>query len=379
MNINIVKLKIDGDVLEESVYIKKDETFNITSFNNKINEDDKYDVLYEWDLDKINFDYKDLKLILVGSESEQLEEHEIFIHPLPINDEYEFYGDLYTILLKNNKYVSLSLDSYEEFNNNIYLKIDNSYSDSEENDFSDEEIDNDNDNDDDDIIDDYGDDDNDEEDYISDDESIIDEDEKKKKIKKKKFIKTVEHKDILYEECEKNENKKPIRLKALDILKNVFESIDEKLELYLEDLEREIYNYSIQKCIEKNVVPTWNQIFINIYINKTRSLYSNLLPNNYINNKRLLGRLLKYEFEPKELVNMSHQDLFPEHWKELIDEKSNRDKALYETKKEAMTDQFKCRKCGSRETCYYEMQTRSADEPMTIFITCLNCGNRWKR
>ena len=378
MNINIVKLKIDGDVLEESVYIKKDETFNIANFNNKINEDDKYDVLYEWDLDKINFDYKDLKLILIGSESEQLEEHEIFIHPLPINDEYEFYGDLYTILLKNNKYVSLSLDSYEEFNNNIYLKIDNSYSDSEENDFSDEEIDNDNDNDDDDIIDDYGDD-NDEEDYISDDESIIDEDEKKKKIKKKKIVKIVEHKDILYEESGKNENKKPIRLKALGILKSIFESIDDKLELYLEDLEREIYNYSIQKCIEKNVVPTWNQIFIHIYINKTRSLYSNLIPNNYINNKRLLNRLLKYEFEPKELVNMSHQDLFPEHWKELIDEKSNRDKALYETKKEAMTDQFKCRKCGSRETCYYEMQTRSADEPMTIFITCLNCGNRWKR
>jgi len=33
MNINIVKLKIDGDVLEESIYIKKDETFNITNFN----------------------------------------------------------------------------------------------------------------------------------------------------------------------------------------------------------------------------------------------------------------------------------------------------------------------------------------------------------
>ena len=185
MNINIVKLKIDGDLIEESVYIKKDETFNIGNFNKKINDDDKFDVLYEWDLDKINFDYKDLKLILVGSESEQLEEHEIFIHPLPINDEYEFYGDLYTILLNNNKYVSLSLDTYEEFNNNIYLKIDNSYSDSEENDFSDEELDNENDNDDDDIIDDYGDN-NDEEDYISDDESIIDEDEKKKKIKKKK-------------------------------------------------------------------------------------------------------------------------------------------------------------------------------------------------
>ena len=75
---------------------------------------------------------------------------------------------------------------------------------------------------------------------------------------------------------------------------------------------------------------------------------------------------------------MTVQETFPEHWKHLIDEKYRKNKVLYETKKEAMTDQFKCRKCGSRETCYYEMQTRSADEPMTIFITCLNCGNRWK-
>ena len=187
MNINIVKLKIEGDVDEESIYIKKDETFNIKTFKNKINQDDSYDILYEWDLDKLNFDYKDLKLILVGSESEQLEEHEIFIHPLPINDEYEFYGDLYAILLKNNKYCTLSLENYEEFTNNIYLKIDNGYSDSDENeDFSDEDLDNDNDNDDDDIIDDYGDD-NDEEDYISENESLVDEDEKEEKNKEKEI------------------------------------------------------------------------------------------------------------------------------------------------------------------------------------------------
>ena len=203
---------------------------------------------------------------------------------------------------------------------------------------------------------------------------------KKKKIKKKKFVKSVEHKDILYQEESINDDKKDIRKNVIKILKSIFETdkLDDKLENYLLELEKEIYNYSIEKCIEKNVVPTWNQIFINLYINKARSLYTNLVPDNYINNKRLVGRLLKYEFTPKDLVYMSHQDLFPEHWKELIDEKSNRDKALYETKKEAMTDQFKCRKCSSRETCYYEMQTRSADEPMTIFITCLNCGNRWK-
>lgn len=39
---------------------------------------------------------------------------------------------------------------------------------------------------------------------------------------------------------------------------------------------------------------------------------------------------------------------------------------------------FKCPKCHKRKVTYYQMQTRSADEPMTNFITCLYCNNRWK-
>jgi len=39
---------------------------------------------------------------------------------------------------------------------------------------------------------------------------------------------------------------------------------------------------------------------------------------------------------------------------------------------------FKCGKCGKRRTTYTQLQTRSADEPMTTFVLCLDCGNRWK-
>ena len=40
---------------------------------------------------------------------------------------------------------------------------------------------------------------------------------------------------------------------------------------------------------------------------------------------------------------------------------------------------FKCKKCGSEKTYFYQMQKRSADEPMTTFITCANasCKNKW--
>ena len=100
--------------------------------------------------------------------------------------------------------------------------------------------------------------------------------------------------------------------------------------------------------------------------------------NSYINNTRLLDRLCNNEFKPYELPYMKSINTFPENWKELIDEKYRRDKVLFEVKKESATDQFKCSRCKKNETVYYELQTRSADESMTVYISCLNCGHRWK-
>ena len=42
------------------------------------------------------------------------------------------------------------------------------------------------------------------------------------------------------------------------------------------------------------------------------------------------------------------------------------------------TDLFKCGKCKSNDCSYFQLQTRSADEPMTTYVWCGSCGNRWK-
>ena len=55
-----------------------------------------------------------------------------------------------------------------------------------------------------------------------------------------------------------------------------------------------------------------------------------------------------------------------------------RDKSKYEINLEAATEEFTCYRCGKNKCTYYELQTRSADEPMTTFVNCLDCGNRWK-
>jgi DNA-directed RNA polymerase subunit M/transcription elongation factor TFIIS len=66
------------------------------------------------------------------------------------------------------------------------------------------------------------------------------------------------------------------------------------------------------------------------------------------------------------------QMLFSIKKKELDKEKN---KIITEEDYEGM---FTCGKCKSKKTSYYELQTRSADEPMTAYITCHGCGNRWK-
>ncbi|PWA98769.1 Transcription elongation factor S-II, central domain-containing protein [Artemisia annua] len=59
-----------------------------------------------------------------------------------------------------------------------------------------------------------------------------------------------------------------------------------------------------------------------------------------------------------------------------------KEKALFECERggppKATTDQFRCGRCGQRKCTYYQLQTRSADEPMTTFVTCVNCDNHWK-
>lgn len=139
------------------------------------------------------------------------------------------------------------------------------------------------------------------------------------------------------------------------------------------NMEKGIYNYAIKEATTRKVVKKWdNPHFVQIYIDRVRTIYFNL------NNDELLQHLADGTIKPHVVAFMTHQELRPDKWDKLIKEKIQRDKNKYETNIEAATDTFKCRKCQSNKCTYYQMQTRSADEPMTTFVTCIDCGNRWK-
>ena len=146
------------------------------------------------------------------------------------------------------------------------------------------------------------------------------------------------------------------------------------------DLEMAIFNSAIKESERIHVVSHWkNPLFENVYKTVARRVITNLDKNSPVKNNRLIQRLHDNEFTMDELAMKNSYDLFPEQWKELSDRQIQREQRLLEGNKGMATNIFKCHGCGKRECTYYEMQTRSADEPMTIFITCLNCGKRWKQ
>ena len=139
------------------------------------------------------------------------------------------------------------------------------------------------------------------------------------------------------------------------------------------NLEKGVFNYAIKEANSKKIIKKWeNPYFVQLYLDRLRSLFLNL------KNEELLTQLKNKEITPQTLAFMTHQEMNPEHWRVLIDKKIKRDANKYTTNIKASTDMFTCKKCKSKRCTYYELQTRSADEPATIFVTCLDCGKNWK-
>ena len=138
------------------------------------------------------------------------------------------------------------------------------------------------------------------------------------------------------------------------------------------NLEKGVFNYALKEADRHKVLKKWdNPSFVRIYLDKLRSVIINLV-------EAIIIRINNDSLKAQTIAFMTHQELNPDKWNCLIEAKIKRDKFKFETNIEAATDTFTCRKCKSNKCTYYQMQTRSADEPMTTFVSCIDCGNRWK-
>ena len=145
------------------------------------------------------------------------------------------------------------------------------------------------------------------------------------------------------------------------------------------DLEKCVVRYSKRRIEStKKGVAAWdNHKFTNIY--KHKFLF---LKNALSSNEDLKSKVLNREVSVVEVVAMRPEQLQPDG----LYANPGEDKVHKEMQKELLIRKaeqgvvgfFTCNKCKSKKTTYYQLQTRSADEPMTTYVSCLNCGKRWK-
>ena len=134
------------------------------------------------------------------------------------------------------------------------------------------------------------------------------------------------------------------------------------------EIEAGIFEFAINYV--KTQLLNYDNVMI-IYQDKLFEILDNLDVNNKrINNKTLLPALLSGAIPGQTIPFLKMYQLHPQKWKYLIDKNNLRDDTLYTIN---TTDSYKCGRCGMSKHTYYITQTRAADEPATVFYTCINC------
>jgi len=162
------------------------------------------------------------------------------------------------------------------------------------------------------------------------------------------------------------------------------------------DLSKELNASAVQQlCLARageveSAINTWSNGNKSSYTEKVRDLVFNLKKNTDIREQVIFGQVT-----PDELPRMSAEQLQTEEKAKEVAETVNklRDSRRldWERANEKKINEmcgirgemlkaslFTCGRCKSIKTTSTQKQTRSADEPMTVFVLCLNCGNRWK-
>lgn len=113
------------------------------------------------------------------------------------------------------------------------------------------------------------------------------------------------------------------------------------------------------------------------YKAKIRSLFSNLKNKSSVNLRKMVQ---SGQIAPKRFATMTAEEMKSDERKAADEklEKENMNNAMVAQVEKSISKEFQCGKCRQRMVSYSQAQTRSADEPMTTFCECMNCGNRWK-
>jgi len=131
------------------------------------------------------------------------------------------------------------------------------------------------------------------------------------------------------------------------------------------------------QAIEQQVLADFGHNTGKEYKDKMRSLFLNLKDKS---NPSLREGVVDGDIPVAKLCKMSPQEMASEERKAANGaiQAQNLHNSLGAAEQQATSEAFQCSRCKNWKTRYYQAQTRSADEPMTTFVTCTVCNNRWK-
>jgi DNA-directed RNA polymerase subunit M/transcription elongation factor TFIIS len=153
------------------------------------------------------------------------------------------------------------------------------------------------------------------------------------------------------------------------------ESLGKQLEIVL-------WNDCIRRCMKQKIPLKWTtelkgRSFRQVYTNRAIGLDMY----NLQTNDTLRQNIQRGDLPLKKFISMTPYEMNPELWNPVFERVAYKAlrKQLTVDVENAPDGAFTCNKCKSKKTSFYQLQTRSADEPMTCFIQCLSCGKRWKQ
>ncbi len=120
------------------------------------------------------------------------------------------------------------------------------------------------------------------------------------------------------------------------------------------------------------------ELYKKLYLSICRHIIVNLTTKNSICNHQFIELINEKKLSLEDAIELAPHEMYIDRWRSLVEKKlSDIDKSIKDP--EATTDLFWCGGCHRNKCTYFERQDRSADEPMTIHITCCYCGRRWKQ
>lgn len=138
------------------------------------------------------------------------------------------------------------------------------------------------------------------------------------------------------------------------------------------NMEKSLYN-----SVGQGIHDTSTAHFSSVYKSRFLGLMENIKRNPSIICRIKNGELKSSKFADYSPDILEPDGIFSEVKLERREIENRREKAEAQ-RNEDYVGLLKCGKCKSVKTTYYQMQTRSADEPMTTYVTCLNCQHKWK-